>query len=476
MTIFNNKIIKNFSVLTGTNLLIQVLSILSSIRVARQLQPEGYGLFNLVNLQASIFSIIAAYGLRIVVIRHIARNKQDARKIFTVSNQIRVITTTVAILFAIGYAQINNKQSLSSIYLFALVLLIVFQSFWDSIESVSFGSEKMQTSGIINLILTAIWIVEIYLIPNNKFTVSTLLYAFVINQGVKTIIYYIWLRNKILINISSKKIEGLADHKLLISQSNFYFILAVFTAIQNQIPILLLQFNSSVDQIGLFNLGNRILSPLQMMLSMLLTALFPMLARLAVDNKELFAQRVKSLINIIALTGIWGALCFALFSRDIVTLLYGNAYVTSANVILIQCWFTILFAIFCTIGTVLSALDKQKLLATLAIIYGIVAAPIFYYGTKYGATGLAWAFVIAAFINMTYHWIIFSNLLGKHISILYSIFLFSTIGLLSFLSYFYKIEYSLPIRILIGIFLSIVIVGYLYKVEYLKIKNNFYNG
>ncbi len=470
MSIFKNKIIKNFSVLTGTNLLIQILSILSSIRVARQLQPEGYGLFNLVNLQVTIFSIFAAYGLRIVVIRHIARNKQDAGKIFTISNQIRLITTSIALLLAFGYSQLHNKQSLPPTLVFALLLLIVFQSFWDSIDSVSFGFEKMQTSGIVNLIMTIVWIAEIYLIPNHLFKVSTLLLAYVINQGTKTIIYYIWLRRKILFSIPSQPIIGFEEHRAIIRQSNFYFILAIFSSIQSQIPILLLQFNSSVDQIGLFNLGNRILSPLQMMLSMLLTALFPMLSRLAVDNNLLFAERVKSLLNIIVLTGIWGSLCFSLFSEDIVKLLYGDAYITTANVILVQCWFTVLFAIFCTIGTILSALDKQKLLATLSIFYGVIAAPIFYFGTKYGAIGLAWSFVIAAFLNMTYHWVIFRNLLEKHISLLYSIIIFASIGILSYLTYNFKIELSFLFRLCLGIILSAVFFIYMYKVEFLKLK------
>jgi O-antigen/teichoic acid export membrane protein len=469
VSIFNSKIIKNFSVLTGTSLLIQVLSILSSIRLARQLQPIGYGLFNLVTLQVTIFSIVSVFGLRIVVIRHIARYKQDARKIFKVSNQIRIITTIVALLLAAGYSLLHNKQSLPSVLSWALLLLIIFQSFWDSIDSVSFGFEKMQTSGVINLIMTVIWITEIYLIPNRLFTVKILLIAYVINQGARTLIYYVWLRQNILRKIPFETITGFTQHKLLIRQSNFYFILALFTSIQSQIPILLLQFNSHIDQIGLFNLGNRILSPLQMMLSMLLTALFPMLSRLAIDNKPLFAQRIKSLLNIITLTGIWGSLCFSLFSKDIVKLLYGNAYITTANVILVQCWFTVLFAIFCTIGTVLSALDKQKLLATLSIFYGVIASPIFYFGTRYGAIGLAWSFVIAAFLNMTYHWIIFRNLLEKRLSIKYSIIMFSSIGVLAFVTYRYKVEFSLIYRLSIGILLSLALFSYIYKVEYSKL-------
>ncbi|MEP7110016.1 MAG: oligosaccharide flippase family protein [Ferruginibacter sp.] len=470
MSIFNNKIIKNFSVLTGTNLVIQVLSILSSIRMARQLQPVGYGLFNLVTLQATIFSIVAAYGLRIVIIRHIARNRQDVRKIFSASIQIRMITTLIALVLAIGYNQLKSQQSLSAVFLFAVLLLIVFQTFWDSVESIFFGFEKMAISGILNLIFTIVWIAEIYIIPDRFFSVTMLLYAYVFNQVAKSIIYYFLLHRKILIHGEPSSASGYSDHKELIRQSNFIFIVAVFTAIQNQIPILLLQFNSSVDQIGLFNLGNRILSPLQMMLSMMVTALFPMFARLAVDNKPLFAQRIKSLMNIIVLTGIWGCSCFALFSRDIVHLLYGDLYITSANVILIQCWFTIFVAIYNIIGMVILANDRQKLLAKLSIIYGVLAAPVFYLGSKHGATGLAWAFVIAAFVNMTYHWVIFRNLLQKRISILYSFGIFVVIGLLSYGTFLYKIDYSFTLRLVTGALLSAALFTYMYKVEYSKIK------
>lgn len=469
--LLNSKFSRNFSILTSANLIIQVLSIISSIRLARQLQPEGYGLFNLVNVQASIFSIIAAYGLRIVVIRHIARSREDARKLFTISSRIRLLTTFIAVVTAIGYnLLLSSDQSLAGSALFVLAILIVFQTFWDTIESISFGFEKMEATGIINLVFTAIWVCEVYLIPTVHFSVTVLLYVFVFNQAAKSLVYYIWLHKSILYQQSKPAHISTDAYKDVIRQSNYYFVLAVFTAVQNQIPILFLQFNSTIDQIGIFNLGYRILSPLQMVLNMLLTALFPMFSRLAIDNKDVFVSRVRSLLNIIVLFGIWGCICFALFCKDVVLLLYGSAYLTSANVILIQCWFTVIFAIFCLIGTVLSAHDKQKLLATLSIIYGIVATPIFFFGTRFGAIGLAWCFVVAALVNMTYHWVIFRKVLLNKISYTYSILVFGSIGVLSWATSAYPIDWPLTVRVGAAILLSILAFGYLYKVEYKKIK------
>jgi O-antigen/teichoic acid export membrane protein len=472
MFLLKNKIVKNFSILTSTNLVIQLLSILSSIRLARQLQPVGYGMLNLVFLQSGIFAILAMYGLRFVIIRHIARNRQDAFKIFQVSNQIRLISTTLALLIAIGYNLLQSVQLVSHGALIALLVIIVFQSIWDSIESVAFGFEKMQASGYINLVFTVVWIIELYAIPNHLFTVSTLLFTYVINQVLKTILYYFWLRVNVLKLSNSYSFNGFNDHKLLLQQSHYYLMLAILALVINQLPILLLQFNSTVEQIGLFNLGNSLLSPLQMMLNMLLTALFPMLARLSIDNQQLFAKRIKILLNIIIIAGIWGCLCFALFSDDVVSILYGAAYATSAKIIVIQCWFTVLFAISSTIGTVLNAYDKQKRLTQISLIYAIISAPIFYYGTKHGAIGLAWAFVIAAFINMSYQWIIFRKLLNNQISYLYALLAFSIIGILSLVTNLFKIDWALPYRLVLVIFLSLFFFLYLYKVEYVKIKTN----
>jgi len=465
-----NKIFKNFSILTISNLLIHLLSIISSIRLARLLKPEGYGLFNLVTVQATFFSIIAVYGLRLVIIRHIARNKEDARRIFKLSNNIRIISTLVAIIAATIYNLIQVDDIYSVHILIALIILIVFQTLWDTIESVSFGFEKMGASGIINLIFTIIWVFEVYFLPNSIFSVKILIYIFASNQLTKTLLYNWWLNKNILSKQVVLKKLTFSEHKELLVQGNYFFILAVFTAIQNQVPVLFLQFNSTLDQIGIFNLGYKLLSPLQMILNTLLVSAFPLFARLAFENPELFAIRIKSLLNTLIVIGVWAGLCFALLSADLVRLLYGEAYLTSAKVILTQCWYLVLYSIFCLIGTVLNSFDKQKTLALLSVISGLISIPFFYYGTKHGAIGLAISFVVVGFVNMTYHWVILRGLIKNKISLTYSFFAFSTLILLALGSSFYSFNLSLVNRISIVFVLSFIMIFYLYKFEYTKMK------
>jgi len=471
VNLFKNKIFRNFSVLTGASAGIQILWLLSSIRIARQLEPTGYGLVNLVSVQAALFSIISSFGLRIVIIRQIARNRTDANRLFKISNRIRLITTTIAIVVAVGYNLLGSDKSLSSSFIIVLVFTIIILSLGDSIETIAFGVEKMQASGFINLAFSAVFVAVIYLIPQRYLTISSVLYIILLNQGLKTIVYLVWLQRKVL--YANCKVIPIKKEEYLevLKQSNYYFVLAVFTALQNQVPIIFLQHHSTLDQIGIFSLGNRILSPLQLVLNTMMTALFPMFSRMAIGNIKVFAKRVKSLLNILIIVGIIGCIGFSFFSKEVVLLLYGKEYLDSAHIILIQCYYTVFFGIFCIIGMVLSSMDKQRLLAILSILYGISATPIFFYGTKYGAFGLALAFVIAAIVNMSYHWIVFRKILQKQISAAYSALIFVPLFLSMIVTTTLTVNLSLLPKIFAMIIICTISGIYLYKSEFKKISN-----
>lgn len=452
--LLGNKIFKNFSVLTATSIIIQFISILSSIRLARLLHADGYGYFNLILVLSNIFLIISSYGLKQVIIRYVARNRTESRFVFHLSNQIRLFTTIISVICLLAYNVFVNDKPFPPFVLILLSVIIIFQSVWEAVECIAFGNERMEPSGYINLAFTILWVISVYVVPKERFNPEFLLVIYVLIQCLKSLVYYFWLKKDIF-DVSKQHNENHSlNHAFFIKQSNYYFVLAVFTSLQTQVPILFLSHNSSYDQVGIFNLGNRILGPLQMVIMTALTALYPSLSRLAITDKELFSKRVKVLLNILVIIGIWGCLCFTLFSKEVVLLLYGKEYIESVNVILTQCWFTLLFGIFCTIGTVLNSFDKQRLLAILSIVYGILCVPVFFIGSKHGAIGLAWAFVISAYVNMTYHWVVFRNLLSPGITVVYTIKLFSILIFASLISLFNPFDFSLFLKIGIGIIIT----------------------
>ena len=85
-----------------------------------------------------------------------------------------------------------------------------------------------------------------------------------------------------------------------------------------------------------------------------------MLCRVAETNRDLLFSRVEMLISVLLILGLLSASIFSLFSRELVTLLYGKEFLGSALVIELQVWYLIFFIIFSVFGTVLSAFNQQK--------------------------------------------------------------------------------------------------------------------
>lgn len=463
----NNRTLKNFSVLTLSNLMVQALSIFSSIKLARQLEPEGYGMFNYILTVSGMLVVIAAFGLRLVIIRTIARDKSLTKMMFKFGLIIRFGFSLIAFIVGIIYINYFAITKLDPV-LFGLVIVhILLTMCWDTIESVAFGNQRMEASGIIKLIATSIWVASLYIIPDEYFTATFLFFIFVSNFALKDIFYYLWVRKTIIKKLPEHKIDEKINAKALIGQSKYFFLLAVFTAIQNQFSLLFLDFNSTIEQIGIFNLGHRILSPLQMSLRMALNAVFPKFSALALKDRDRFYANTKKMVVIILILGCVLSLIFTIFSKNIIWLLYGEKYIDSATVITIQCWYNVLYGVFCVIGTVLSSSDQQKKLSFFSFLSTIVAVPCYLIGSKYGAWGLSLGFLSAGVINMIYHWIFLMKLSEKRITMSFTIKVFAFLLSSMFVAYIFPQE--LDIWIKLGIVFGVGgTLGLLYKSGLLK--------
>jgi O-antigen/teichoic acid export membrane protein len=199
----------------------------------------------------------------------------------------------------------------------------------------------------------------------------------------------------------------------LARQSLPFYWLALLTAATNQLPIIFLAQRSGQAQVGLYNVAYRLMSPMQVIIISALSALYPGLSRAGVQDEEGFMRMARRALVGITLLGTVGATVVSLLRQEIVTLLYGGAYRATADALLYQSWYTVIYGLFCLIGTSLAARDKQKWLAVLSTCYAVVAIPILWIGAGYGATGLAAGILAAAAASMTYHWVAFGKCLPR---------------------------------------------------------------
>lgn len=398
--LINNSIFKNFSILTISNVVVQGLAVLSSIKIAKYLKPELYGVYSLMLSISAISVILSSLGLRNIIVREVAVVR-DSKQIFingVISRTLMFIITCVGLAF---YNEFLAETHLESLLILFLCIHIFMTLQWDSMEAVAFGFEKMKLSAYINVTLSCVWVLVITILPISLFTLKYIFFFTALIQIIKTSSYtYIFLKGGLLIG----KFEYSVSSILQTVKEGFpFYILAVFTLFSSQLPVIYLEQLSTSEEIAFFNISFRIISPLQILMMTLLNSLFPNLAKYYETDYVKFLKLIKIAFVTIFLFGILGAFFISVFRSEVVELLYGSTYAKSSDVIAIQCWFTVLFGIFCLIGTILSAVRKQVLLSKLSFVYAAVSVPCLLVGAKYGAVGLSIGFVISGVINMTYH-------------------------------------------------------------------------
>ena len=449
-------VIQNFSVLTFSNILVQGFNVFTSIKIAKNLMPEGYGFYSFIMSLSAIYVVFVQLGMRNVIVRGIAVNKDDSGNQFTTSFIARAAAFVLVALAVIIYNTWFSKITLNASYMFWLCLLILSTAHWDTVESVTFGHEKMKYSAYINLALTIGWFIVIMILPVEYIKPYMVLVLTVVFQVVKSIVLTICAYANKMFAVTAFPPWGEIVSKL--KESFPFYVLAIFTLFTSSLPIIYLEHLSTEKEIAFFNIAGRLISPLQLLLFTLLSSLYPALSRNFEYDKEKFLRTIKIAFLVIFGAGVVGAFTVSTFRNEIVYLLYGEKYAESANVISIQCWFTTLFGVFCLIGTILSAVHKQYLLSKLSIAYALISFPCLLYGAKYGAVGLSVGFVVAAIINMTYHIYYLQKSLPQRISNIYLyisilVYIFLFIGSL----FITKLNFGVRVIILLSVF---AVIGY----------------
>lgn len=451
-----NILLKNFSVLTVFNFLTQFLTVFVSIKIARSLSPEGFGKYNLLLLYITIFTVLASFGIRNIVIRSVARDHSITKRIFYSGLKLRVIGLLgCSILLGLFFW---FKQEWNVFILILIIVGIVSATFYDLIESVAFGLEKMEFSGIIDFLRTIGWLLTILIIPERYLTLYLVFILYIIFYLIKTIIYFTSISRKNILKGFSQESVGKKEIVLLIKEAFPFYYLGLFTLLSNQIPQLFLEYRAGVAQIGYFNIANKILVPINLVISTSLTAILPYMSRLFIGSRENFIKSLKDIFVALSLFCIVGAFGIMLFRREIIFLLYGSKYMNSSLVLGYQIWYVSIYAIVCLIGTVLVAINKQGVLGKLSILCTLLQVPILWYGSKFGATYLSAAFLVATSINLLIHILVIRKYV-KEIRLLFYSKLFFAFIISYFLSVIFPEDFSVFGKILFFSFL-ILLGGY----------------
>jgi O-antigen/teichoic acid export membrane protein len=215
-----------------------------------------------------------------------------------------------------------------------------------------------------------------------------------------------------------------------------------------------LDINSTIEEVAFYNLSEKFIGPVSMILDIALIAIFPNLSALWISNIDKFKKVISEGFKYYMLLGILLSFLFTMFAYEILGFLFPPSYLPAVIVCQLQIWFLLLSSLDSMIGTILGATNNEKKILQLGIMNSIFSTPIVYYGSKFGAMGLSVAYLTTFSLFQFYIWYVFKKSVA--INIKDKALMWGLAIVLFFISYFLVVDLDLVYKILISIVVVLI--------------------
>ncbi|MEJ1222848.1 oligosaccharide flippase family protein [Sediminicola sp. 1XM1-17] len=455
--ILKNKVFQNFSFLTIGNVVTQIFGLIALIKIARIILPEDYGTYTFMLAQGQLLITIGDLGFRNIIIRSISRDNSKSKGLFITALKLKIIALVLLALLYLIYNSIWGNLNQEQLLL--LMLFILFNCSTNLLECVFWGNQKMIITSIVNIIWSVIWLLLILILPDSYVQVTFLFSFFIIISLFKAgMLYLLLIKYGLLRGDNYPFIESSIK---LLRESWPYLSLTLM-----MVPIVylsnnFLDINSSTTEVGYFNLANKLMSPITLVIGFALSALFPNLSLLWVENPKKFNDRVSFGFKYIMIVALLLCLMFTLFAKEIVIFLFSEKYLPVVKVSQLQIWYVFLMGVNSIIGTIWGAVNMEKLMFKSSVINALITTPLIYYGSMFGALGISYGYVISFAIFEVYLWYLFKK--SVNIKIEGDKYLWSLTIALFVVSFWFFSDSQLITRLLISIFMMITFFFYFLK-------------
>ncbi|NJC25886.1 oligosaccharide flippase family protein [Neolewinella antarctica] len=406
--ILNHQVVRNFSYLAAGNALAQVISFFTVLKVTSLLAPNDYGLFTFLSAQGMLLMSVGDLGIRNIIIRSIARDGERTNDLMVNGAILRTVSLiALSLIYLIYNYYFGTLDAWQLFLVFAFSFVNVFGNLF---ENAFLGHERMLPPSLMSIIHSVLWFLAVFLLPveliepNNLFLIYLCLYL-----GKAVFLYYFLVKYDLL----KGQIKNFWESsRALLTESWPYFLVLLvmlpFTRLSNNF----LDINSTSDEVGYFNLAQRLIGPVSLVLDFAMAAVFPNLSSLWVSDRSRLKSLVSSGFQYFMLAGLLMCFSFSLFIREVVDLLFPASYLPAVVVCQMQVWYLFLTSIDSGVGTILGATDNERYILQLAIVNSLFATPLLFYGSYFGAVGLAYAYVVAFVLFQFYLWYVFRTKLA----------------------------------------------------------------
>lgn len=339
--IFENEVakntIKNSSWLITDKVFSMVIAILVTAIVARYFGPENYGQFNYAMAFSTLFIILSGLGLDTLAIKSIIDKDYDEGTILCTSFFLRIFGGILIIIISFTIIRLIEPGD-HNLQLLVLVLssTMVFKAF-EVIEYWINAYQKAKISSIIHIsayIATAILKLLLVFFKGNLFHYALIYLADSFIVGTALVITYFKKREIIY------KWRFSFNYAKNILLKSWYLILSglMITLYMRVDQLMLGSMMPTKIELGLYSAAAQIAGLWYFIPEAIITSFKPLIMNSKNTDKGSYKRLMQLLYTIIAWVGIGFNVLILLFSKLIINILYGAAFLKSASILAVSIW------------------------------------------------------------------------------------------------------------------------------------------
>lgn len=386
------RIAKNTGVLFVSQILSYILSFFFIMYTARYLGAEGFGILSFALAFTGIFGVFADLGLRILIVREVARDKSLATKYL--GNIVIIKIILAFLMFALTAITINllgyPQQIIDLVYLIAIS--VIMSAFTQMFYSIFQSYEKMEYQSIGTILNSALLLLGAFFLIFRGYSVVGFAYLYLIASTTVLIYSFILCSWKFVL----PKIEvDWTFWKFLLKESWPFAITGVSITIYLWIDSILLSLLKGQEVVGWYNASYRLIMALVFIPVILNTSIFPLMSQYYVSSKKSLKISFEKLLKLMIFIGIPIGIGTLLIADKVILLIYGDQFINSIIVLQILIWSLVFIFMRSPFERLLESVNKQAVVTRIVIIgviFNIIANLILIPKYSYVGAGIVTVF------------------------------------------------------------------------------------
>lgn len=319
-----NTLARNAVFSVGYRLFNVVFPLISATYVSRVLSPEGIGRVNLAQNNMSYFLMIASLSMPYYGTREVAKRRNDPGKVNQVITElllINLLTTTVAI-FAYLYFVFRFFSGERLIYLvFCLELLFNYIN----VDWIYQGREEYRYITIRSAVVKVLSLVALlfFVRKPEDYLIYALVHCFGTGCNYFFNVFHLWgtVRLRFRDLKCNRHIKSLMALTVSSAAASLY----------SKVDISMLGIMSTESAVGFYTNAHKIISIVLTLVTAISAVFLPRLSYVYETDRAQYRRYLSIGLKVVLMLAIPGCVGLVLTSRDLASVLFGDAYLPMAN-------------------------------------------------------------------------------------------------------------------------------------------------